>query len=87
MSIFDKLIEFQTKITPNNDKLAHFFWGFWYALIGNVIYLLTDVKLSIFFVPLLLGMVNEIRNYFGKGTPEIWDVFFTIMPSLMILFL
>ncbi|QIG62341.1 hypothetical protein [Tenacibaculum phage JQ] len=87
MKIFDKIVEFQQQITPKPDKLAHFFWGFWYSLFGYVIYMLTDVNLYIFFVPLCLGMANEIRNYFGKGTPELWDVFFTILPSLALIFI
>jgi hypothetical protein len=84
MQLFDKIVQWQTNITPNNDKLAHFFWGFWYALIGYIIFWFTGYRISVILLPLILGVMNEIRNFFGKGKPEFMDIFYTVVTGIII---
>lgn len=80
-----KLIQLQTNITPDYDKLAHFFWGFIYAVVSYLIgcYLL-ESKMFTMFVPVLLGGVKELRDSRGHGTPEIMDFIYTVIPSVVI---
>jgi len=65
---------------PKIDKLKHFYMGLIYTLISlfflNGIYIIIPC--------LVLGVVKEVRDYFGSGTPEILDVLFTVYPSILI---
>lgn len=80
-----KLIQLQTDITPKHDKLAHFFWGFIYAIISFLIgYYLLESKMFTMFIPLLLGGIKELRDSRGHGTPEIMDFVYTVIPSVVI---
>ncbi len=72
------------KLTPDNDKLAHFFWGFVYGVIG---YFLQGFALM-FFTPLLLGVIKEYHDSKDKGYSEFLDVIYTMLPSgIMIIIL
>lgn len=80
-----KLIQFQTSITPNSDKLGHFFWGFWYALIGLLLDLLQVFEWMIFIMPFMPAAYKELRDLIKKdGTPELWDFIWTIIPSVIL---
>lgn len=83
--IVKSIIEFQTKITPDKDKLAHFFWGFWYVLIGASIDYLVDFRLFIILIPLSIAVYKEyLYDRQNKGSVEFLDVIYTIAPSFII---
>jgi len=80
-----KLIEIINKLTPKEDKLKHFFWGFVYALVSYVIgvYLL-DSKLFTMFLPVAFGAAKEIYDDIKYGGFDVEDLFYTLIPSFII---
>lgn len=81
------LLGLQSKITPANDKLGHFYWGFIYAypldLVFNNDYLTIGV-------PLLLAVSKEIRDAqkskegFKLGNVELLDIVATVIPGILL---
>jgi hypothetical protein len=78
-----KILDFQNKLTPANDKLGHFFWGFWYALFGVLLYFLTGWIYWIVIPSVFFASSKEILDYFGFGNCEVMDFVFTIIPSIV----
>lgn len=77
-----RLINFITNITPKNDKLAHFFWGFIYSL-GGVVYFLIYKKIYFIVIfPLAFAVIKEYIDSKGEGKVEFADVIFTVIPSV-----
>ena len=84
--MIEKLIAFQTKITPASDKLGHFFWGFWYAHFGQVIDSYFNICFFVVFIPFIPATYKEVRDYFSEdGTPEFLDWVFTMVSSMILL--
>ncbi len=76
------LISYQTKITPKVDKLAHFFWGFWYTLLGVIMDVIFNTNYFLLVIPIMLGGYKELRDLLSKeGSPEWMDFIYTILPS------
>lgn len=81
----NKLIEIINKLTPKEDKLKHFFWGFIYAVISYVIsYYLLDSKLFTMFLPVLFGAIKEVHDDIKYGGFDVEDLFYTLIPSFII---
>lgn len=80
-----KIIEIINRLTPEQDKLKHFFWGFVYAVVSYVIgvYLL-DSKLFTMFLPVVLGASKEIYDDITYGGFDVKDLFYTLIPSFII---
>ena len=84
-----KLLQFAlnvlSKITPSNDKLAHFYIGF---IISYITDLFTD-NILIVIIPLCVALANEwldnSENDKGDklGNVEILDVFFTVLSGVL----
>ena len=78
MNVF-KTIQY---LTPDNDKLAHFFWGFVY---GTVSYLLGIFLLSshlyAMFLPIVFGLIKEIKDDMVYGGFDFVDLTYTVLPS------
>lgn len=81
--MINKIIQFQTKITPDFDKLAHFFWGFFYSLVGVLI----SEDWLILLIPFVFALYKEIKDYFSYGGFSVLDIIFTCFPSLIIYFI
>tara|TARA_R110002110_G_scaffold393846_1_gene607641 strand:+ start:185 stop:481 length:297 start_codon:yes stop_codon:yes gene_type:complete len=85
-----KLLQFalnvQSKITPSNDKLAHFYIGF---IISYITDLFTD-NILIVIIPLCVALAKEwldnSENDKGDklGNVEKLDVFFTVLSGVLI---
>ncbi len=76
------MIKLINKLTPEHDKLAHFYWGFIYALISYFLGLwICDTQWTIMVLPFILGCAKEIRDWMGYGTPEWKDFIYTSLPS------
>lgn len=85
INILHKLKVLQYDLTPDNDKLGHFFWGFIYCLIGLVIDYFIGKYAFILIVPFLIGGLSElVDGLSGKGNVEFWDIIYTISPSIII---
>tara|TARA_R110002051_G_C8769409_1_gene503327 strand:+ start:7732 stop:8025 length:294 start_codon:yes stop_codon:yes gene_type:complete len=83
-----KIIRLQTKLTPKADKLAHFFWGFFYALLGLIIDETSGTNVFVFLLPAIAGSYKEIKDIEDKaGTAEFKDFLFTILPGLTLIIL
>lgn len=81
----NKIIEIINKLTPKEDKLKHFFWGFIYAVISYVIgYYLLGSKLFTMFLPVLFGSIKEIHDDIKYGGFDVEDLFYTLIPSFII---
>tara|TARA_R110000772_G_scaffold67974_1_gene150571 strand:- start:336 stop:641 length:306 start_codon:yes stop_codon:yes gene_type:complete len=84
-----KLLQFalnvQSKITPSNDKLAHFYIGF---IISYITDLFTD-NILIVIIPLCVALAKEwldnTKNDKGDklGNVERLDVFFTVLSGVL----
>ena len=82
--MFNKIIKIQQSITPKNDKLGHFFWGFWYAIISYLISTIFNHDYLIFALPLVIGLYKELYDLISKkGDPELLDLIWTILPSII----
>lgn len=85
IKIMKKLLEFQRKITPESDKLGHFFWGVWFALIGVIMDEALNMEGLIFIVPFIPAAYKELRDLIIKdGTPEWMDFVWSMIPSVII---
>ena len=88
----EKLLKLIIKLTPANDKLAHFYWGTIYALLGLVLASLMTIVLGpvkiLAILPLLItaipAYVKEKRDATGLGNSEKLDFVFTVIPSIPI---
>ena len=87
MNYIKKLLALQEKLTPAPDKLAHFYWGFWIALFGVILYGLFGWIWWIVLPSIVLAALKEIRDAFGFGNPEFWDFIITVVPSIVLFFL
>lgn len=74
------LIKIIKYLTPNNDKLAHFYWGVIFGCSGYLIY---GVSLMLL-LPFVFGLIKEYDDSKGNGKVETLDVLFTILPSLIV---
>lgn len=82
------IIRLQTKLTPKADKLAHFFWGFFYALLGLAIDELAGINIFIVFIPAIAGSYKELKDKEDEaGTAEFKDFLFTVIPGLILIIL
>ena len=78
------MIKLINKLTPQQDKLAHFYWGFIYAVISYLIGLmLFSTQWTIVILPFALGGAKEIMDWQGYGTPEWEDFIYTAIPSIV----
>lgn len=82
-----KILELQSKLTPKNDKLGHFFWGFWYALFGMLMYVVFGWIYWIVIPTVILAASKEFWDSRGNGNVEFLDFLFTITPSLVLTFI
>lgn len=78
-----KILEFQNKLTPKNDKLGHFFWGFWYALFGVLLHIFFGWIYWIIIPSFVLAASKEYWDSKGNGNVELLDFIFTVIPSLV----
>ncbi|MDB0602374.1 hypothetical protein PL373_14730 [Tenacibaculum maritimum] len=76
-----KILELQGKLTPKNDKLGHFFWGFWYALFGVLMHVVFSWIYWIVIPSVILAASKEFWDSRGNGNVEFLDFLFTIIPS------
>lgn len=74
-------------LTPDYDKLAHFFWGFIYAIISVLISTLIDFNHLIYIIPAIIAGIKEYYDYRGYGRAEFWDFVFTVLPGVVIYFI
>lgn len=82
------IIRLQTKLTPKSDKLAHFFWGFFYALLGLTIDELIGINIFIILIPAIAGSYKELDDLKDEaGTAEFKDFLFTVIPGLILIIL
>lgn len=85
MNLLYRLKILQHNLTPDNDKLGHFFWGFIYCLIGFLIDYFTGKHAFILIIPFLIAGLSElVDGLSGKGNVEFWDIIYTILPSIII---
>lgn len=80
LKVLELGLKIQGKITPANDKLGHFYWGFLYAYSIS----LFTKNILIILVPLLFAISKEWRDYNGLGNVEKLDIIFTILPGILI---
>jgi hypothetical protein len=52
------------------DKKLHFFYGMFFSSLGFIWFPLV-------FLGFLAGIFKEVIDYFGYGTPDIWDMIWT----------
>lgn len=78
-----KLITLQNKLTPQVDKLGHFYWGFWQALIGVGLYALLDWIYWVLIPATAAGALKEFWDSRGNGNVEFLDFLFTILPAIV----
>ncbi len=81
------ILALQQKLTPQPDKLGHFYWGFWYALASLLLYHFVIHWIYIIILPsITLAAIKEIVDKVtGKGNAEFLDFIFTIIPALVFL--
>lgn len=81
------LLQLQSRITPANDKLGHFYWGFIYAYSLELVFDTTAITIG---VPLILALSKELRDGVADdkgislGTVELLDIAFTVLPGILI---
>lgn len=80
-----KLIEIINRLTPEQDKLKHFFWGFVYAVVSYVIgCFFLDSKLFTMFLPVVFGTAKEVYDDITYGGFDVEDLLYTLIPSFII---
>lgn len=80
-----RLVSYQSRFTPKADKLGHFYWGFWYAILGVLLYLIFSKIYLVLVVNLLLASGKEVMDLiFDEGTPELRDFIYGSLPSIII---
>ena len=79
----NKLINLIQKLTPNNDKLAHFYWGNVYMLIGFLITQITSVSNLFIIIPIFLGLLKELHDYRDYGGFSVLDWVYTSLPPFI----
>ena len=84
IKIINFLIKLQSKLTPKNDKLGHFYYGVLYSYIGSFIYLFTGFGLSILLVPFVLGVLKEYRDYKTYKFFDLFDLIFTFANGVLL---
>ena len=84
-----KIIELINKLTPANDKLAHYFWGDIYSTIGLIFALMGSIFTSsvlLALLPFIFAAVpaylKERRDGKGHGSKEIADFVYTVVSSI-----
>lgn len=80
----NKLYKFLQQITPAPDKLSHFFWGFILTIIGVILSEIFNFTFFILIPSMVLGAVKEFVDSKGFGRFELFDFFYTIIPSVII---
>lgn len=83
----NKLFSIIQRLTPDYDKLAHFYWGFIYSIISVLISTLIDFNHLIYIIPAIIAVIKEYYDYRGYGKPELWDFIFTVLPGVVIYFI
>jgi len=66
------------------DKLLHFFYGSIIAIIGLLCWKLGAPSISIFLLPLIVGVAKEIYDHYNKKVVNIFDLIFTIISGTAI---
>jgi len=81
-----KLKLLQGNLTPDNDKLGHFYFGFIYSLVGYLIGVyLVDLQVLVFLLPLFISALGELLDSItGDGNSEFLDIFYTCISGVLI---
>lgn len=67
------------------DKMLHFFFGTLLTLIGFAIYNKNGYISDIFMLPLLVGIVKELFDYFIRKTGfNWWDLLYTNITAIIL---
>jgi len=79
-----KMIKFIYKVFAH-DKMLHFFFGTLLTLIGFALYLQNGIISEVFILPLFIGVVKELNDYFIRKTVFSWiDLLFTNLTSIIL---
>ena len=81
----NKILKLIQYLTPDNDKLAHFYWGNIYMIVGFLITKITGVNNLFIFLPVLLGLLKEIYDYKDYGGFSVKDWVYTSAPPILFL--
>ena len=84
-----KILDVINKLTPAQDKLAHFFWGDIYSTIGLLCALIGSVftgSILLAFLPFIFSAIpaymKEQRDSKGYGAIELKDFIYTVASSI-----
>ena len=66
---------------PQHDKLLHFFYGFFIFVISDIFINDWYSIIPVFIIAIVKELYDKISK---KGTPEIMDVVFTILPAIIL---
>ena len=84
-----KILDVINKLTPENDKLAHYFWGDIYSTVGLLLVLILNLFTSTAALALLPFLSSAIPAYLkermdgkGYGTRERADFIYTVVSSM-----
>lgn len=88
------LIKKIQELVPATDKLAHFYTGFLLAFVTFLVYVLVNKLFRfneyylIMLPSLLIGVYKElVYDKKHSGFTEFWDVFYTVLPSIVFVFI
>lgn len=80
----ETLLKIIRKLTPRKDKLKHFFWGFWFSLIGLISAWIFNFIYLVIIIPGICGVIKEIYDAYDGRYFDIRDFLFTVLPGLII---
>lgn len=74
--------QFLDFITPEHDKLKHFYLGCVITVLSFILYLITEYIFTLLLPSMIVGVAIEIYQGVTKtGKLEALDVLYTILPS------
>lgn len=76
-----KILLLLNEYTPRYDRLAHFFWGSIYSILGAFIGYIIYFNLFIILVPFILGLIKEVYDW---RKFDFIDWFYTFLPGVII---
>lgn len=83
----NKIKQFLNFITPQHDKLKHFWLDFIIGVFSFLVYTKLRSLYIIILPSLIIGLTIEVYQYKTKtGKFELMDIFFTVLHSLFLAF-